>query len=296
MEEVDNEWELFMLTNPTESQRNICRRKTVADTDADLKLVSEKYNMPEIIKKQSNKDDTVKIEGTAPSPSPLHISTKTSIAHLTINDKIDVEEIFWNQKIISYNLPLEGIIKKQYVFKSTNEEELNKLKKKLSKVSKYKELVLFSINDPNGCVKFRDKRDISIGLCKKQVETNNTTQAFENCLVLIMRLQENNYSHEYHIKVFNSGKIEIPGVKDANKFNLIMSHVVCQLRETLSNQNLSYTNDRKEAVLLNSNFNCGYNIDRVKLARILRTKYKLMVIFDPCIYPGNKCRFSNTQL
>jgi hypothetical protein len=44
--------------------------------------------------------------------------------------------------------------------------------------------------------------------------------------------------------------------------------------------------------LINSNFNCGYYINRDKLYAILRSdKYGIETSYDPCSYPGVKCKF-----
>jgi hypothetical protein len=44
-------------------------------------------------------------------------------------------------------------------------------------------------------------------------------------------------------------------------------------------------------VLINSNFNCGFFIQREKLFDILKTKYNIQCIYDPCSYPGIQCKF-----
>ena len=44
-------------------------------------------------------------------------------------------------------------------------------------------------------------------------------------------------------------------------------------------------------LLINSNFNCGFYIDREKLFDILRFKYKINSCYDPCSYPGIQCEF-----
>ena len=45
-------------------------------------------------------------------------------------------------------------------------------------------------------------------------------------------------------------------------------------------------------VLINSNFNCGFFINRDKLHTILRSeKYGIEAAYDPCSYPGVKCKF-----
>jgi hypothetical protein len=47
-----------------------------------------------------------------------------------------------------------------------------------------------------------------------------------------------------------------------------------------------------ENVLINSNFNCGYFIHRDKLHSILKSdKYGIETAYDPCSYPGVKCKF-----
>ena len=44
-------------------------------------------------------------------------------------------------------------------------------------------------------------------------------------------------------------------------------------------------------VLINSNFKCGFFINRDKLYNILKNKYKVETAYDPCSYPGVKCKF-----
>jgi len=58
-------------------------------------------------------------------------------------------------------------------------------------------------------------------------------------------------------------------------------------------KNLYFTELEKEHnVLINSNFNCNYFINREKLHDILRSdKYNIESAFDPCSYPGVKCKF-----
>ena len=52
-----------------------------------------------------------------------------------------------------------------------------------------------------------------------------------------------------------------------------------------------YKKDNIENVLINSNFNCGFYINRENLFNILRFKYKINSCFDPCSYPGIQCKF-----
>jgi hypothetical protein len=63
----------------------------------------------------------------------------------------------------------------------------------------------------------------------------------------------------------------------------------CQIHVAI----MSYSGyNQEDSVLINSNFNCGFYIQREKLHSILRSeKYKIEAAFDPCSYPGVKCKF-----
>jgi len=54
---------------------------------------------------------------------------------------------------------------------------------------------------------------------------------------------------------------------------------------------LNYLPDKSQTVLINSNFNCGYFIDRDKLYDLLKYKYRINSNFDACSYPGIQCKF-----
>ena len=54
---------------------------------------------------------------------------------------------------------------------------------------------------------------------------------------------------------------------------------------------LNYKENSSETVLINSNFNCGFFINREVLYDILKYKYNIQSIYDPCSYPGIQCKF-----
>jgi hypothetical protein len=54
---------------------------------------------------------------------------------------------------------------------------------------------------------------------------------------------------------------------------------------------LEYKENTNETVLINSNFNCGFFINREALYDILKLKYNLQSIYDPCSYPGIQSKF-----
>jgi hypothetical protein len=99
-----------------------------------------------------------------------------------------------------------------------------------------------------------------------------------------------NVFKEFHVKVFNTGKLEIPGIQNESLFNLILEEVIKTLRPYLTDD-LGYKPDSNETVLINSNFNCGFFINREALYDILKYKYNIQCIYDPCSYPGIQCKF-----
>jgi hypothetical protein len=139
-------------------------------------------------------------------------------------------------------------------------------------------------------------RKISIGICKKDIlecRTNNKRKnksAFYNCVVLIIRLKIEDKFKEFHVKIFNTGKLEIPGIQDETTFVKVLEQVIDVLQPNVHNK-LAYKPNSSETVLINSNFNCGYYIDRDKLHNILKFKYNIQTIYDPCSYPGIQCKF-----
>lgn len=54
---------------------------------------------------------------------------------------------------------------------------------------------------------------------------------------------------------------------------------------------MEYKKDDISTVLINSNFNCGYYINRDIVYNILRNEYNIIAIYDPCSYPGIQCKF-----
>ena len=227
-----------------------------------------------------------------PKCSDIYISTKTKISYL--NKNIDLSSDFWNIPIIDYNNPAEGVIKKQIKINSKCKEEVDNILEKLSKEKIYQNYIISSINNPdNNKVKFKDVRKITIGLSKKDIITHRCKQksAFYNCFVLIIRLKLNNNFKECHVKIFNTGKIELPGIQSDEVLIKLLNYVVNLLKEYCAYDDLKYIPEKTETVLINSNFNCGYFINRDKLYDLLRNKYRLHTLFDPCSYPGIMSKF-----
>ena len=149
----------------------------------------------------------------APKASNIYISTKTKIAYL--DTPIDLKEVFWEVPVIPYAKPCNGVIKKQMKFNTTSPEELLFIQEKLQSEIYFEEHIITHIDNPSGRIKFKDTRKISIGVSKKDLMSYRCKKksAFYNCFVLILRMKVQNTFKEFHVKVFNTGKLEIPGVQ-----------------------------------------------------------------------------------
>tara|TARA_B110001450_G_scaffold143888_1_gene134615 strand:+ start:1069 stop:2274 length:1206 start_codon:yes stop_codon:yes gene_type:complete len=232
---------------------------------------------------------------TAPKSSDLYISTKTQISYLSTH--VDLKEYFWKMPVIPYYSEKEGIIKKQMKFNSQNKEELKDI---TANIQEYKnkniyvdEYIITNIDNPDGRVKFKDVRKISIGINKKDLISYRCKKksAFYNCFVVIIRIKIDKIFKDFHVKIFNTGKLEIPGIQHNSSLSKILDILVNTLNSlNIINEKITYNND-SETVLINSNFNCGYLINRDKLYDLLKNKYNINSSYDPCSYPGIQCNF-----
>jgi len=188
--------------------------------------------------------------------------------------------------------PKNGVIKKQIKFNSITEEELLDIKNRLQHEKHYEEQIITSINNPDGRIKFKDIRKVTIGLSKKDIMSYRSKKksAFYNCFVLILRMKVESTFKEVHVKVFNTGKLEIPGIQNDGVFQKVLDLVIETLQPNLK-EKLFYKENTCETVLINSNFNCGFYINREILYDTLRYKYDIQAIYDPCSYPGIQCKF-----
>jgi len=223
-----------------------------------------------------------------PEPTDIYISTKSKIAYLT--QHVDLK-IFWDIPTISYSTPQDGVIKKQIKINSKTHEELELVQQRLQTELYYDQHIMSHIDNPNGRIKFKDIRKITIGISKKDIMSyrSKKKQAFYNCFVMILRIKIADLFREFHIKVFNTGKLEIPGVQSEPMFQTVLNHIINILQPFYTTP-LTYF-ENSDTVLINSNFNCGFYINREILYDILRNKYSIQAIYDPCSYPGIQCKF-----
>ena len=221
--------------------------------------------------------------------SELYISTKTKIIY--INTNIDIYNIFWKIPILKYYKQEEGIVKKQIKISLKDEEDSYKVNEIINNIDCYKNVnILNFINNPKGRIIYKDIRKITIGISKKDLLFNKNTNksAFYNCFVLTMRLFDKNTFKEFHVKIFNTGKIEIPGIQNDNNVYTILDKLTTLFKD-ISNVDILYNKYNIQNVLINSNFNCGFYINREILFNILRNDYYINACYDPCSYPGIQC-------
>ena len=231
--------------------------------------------------------------GSIPICDDLYISTTTKV--LFLNYPIDIQGVFWKIPVIDYWKSSNGVLKKQIKIVSSTKEEFDNYKSKLEGINYYNENIIKQIDNPTARrIKFKDERKITIGISKKDIMTcrGKVKNAFYNCFAVIMRFKYKDSFREIHVKVFNTGKMEIPGVLN-DEILTIVKKMVLDLLNPFMEQRLHFLeNDKENNVLINSNFNCGYYINRDKLYSILRSsQYNIETAYDPCSYPGIKCKF-----
>ena len=269
---IDNAWDSFLTNDDEEETINIDSETSYFENRVETN-VSEK------------------LKQDIPKCSDLHISTKTKIAHL--NQKIDLNSIFWKLPVVEFFKPECGIIKKQMKVSCLNKGELDNLLEKITNEKRFvNQNILSHIDNPDGRVKFKDVRKINIGISKKDIESyrSKIKSAFYNCFVLIIRIKLDGDFKELHVKVFNTGQLEIPGIKKDEMFTDVMELLIKNLQPFIDTK-LDYDRERTETILFNSNFNCGFYINRDKFYNLLKYKYQIQAIYDPCSYPGIQCKY-----
>jgi hypothetical protein len=202
------------------------------------------------------------VDNIKPICSNIYISTKTKISYL--NMPIDIKRVFWNIPISPYSTPSECIIKKQIKVSTTDPAELKEIKELLTKEKYYQEQEIEHIDNPEGRIKFKVQLKINIGLCKKDILNYRCKlkRAFFNCFVLIMRIKDRatDSFKEMHLKVFNTGKLEIPGIQTDESLTQVLDLLISILKPIVG-ESVGYIPNKCETVLINSNFNCGYFIE-----------------------------------
>lgn len=278
MTSLDDEW-IQYLTDHGEDTSNY---KHISNNIKDeIITIEPPQRIPENVPTKVVRKDTIE----------LFISTKTKV--LFLNCPIDINSIFWKIPIVSYCTFENGIIKKQMKVISKTIEEYEIYKQHLQSIPNYKEAIIKQIDNPLArSIKFKDERKITIGLSKKDLLTNvHKKNAFYNCFALFIRLYHQISYKEIHVKVFNTGKMEVPGIVNNEIFDKVKVMILELLQPYMEIPLYFIDNFKEEHVLINSNFNCGFYIKRDMIQKILNVKYGIDSSYDPCSYPGVKCKY-----
>lgn len=272
MSSVDDEWNMYLTSQivSTSSREN---KNVVSNTESQI--------------------TNIEIDATIPKCDDLYISTKTKV--LFLNQEVDINKVFWEIPVIEYWKPMIGVIKKQMKIVSKTEEEYDEYKKHLENIDYYSENIIKQIHNPSARrIKFKDERKITIGISKKDIMNcrGKIKNAFYNCFAMILRFRYDDAFREIHVKIFNTGKLEIPGILNTRLLDIVKEMILTVLQPYITTNLDFIENSSEDNVLINSNFNCGFYINREKLYTILRSsKYGIETAYDPCSYPGVKCKF-----
>lgn len=304
MSTLDNEWESFLCADVNESSidtmfkdTNITEKYSYMDsaiecqnnilTKEDSKAKMTRENM---INTNYQKEE-INVTTDIPKCSKFHISTQTKI--LKLNQMIDINNLFWDIPIIDYYKMKNGIIEKQIKMTTFNEQDSKLVEDKLKNEKYYTQQVINFVQNKNSKhrIKYKHVQKIIVGMSNKNLLHNKQNKkAFYNCISMVIRIEKNSCFKEFHIKLFNTGKVEIPGVQDVELMYSAINMMISILNKYVPKP-LKYNRDDTINVISNSNFNCGYNIQRFRLYEILKQKYNIICSYDPCSYPGIKSKF-----
>ena len=242
-------------------------------------------------------DDDIDEIPDMPKCRDLYISTKTKKPFLNIEDKIDILNLFWKIPVLEYWIPEEGVVKKQMKVVSKTELETAEIEKhKLNEYYCKDKKIIKQAENTNRKTKYKDERKISVGINTKDVMNcrgKDSGGAMYNCIALTLRFKkEDGIFTEIHVKIFNTGKLEIPGILNTNLYERIKVFIIGILSQHFLPHILDFRPPTSENVIINSNFYVGFNINRDILHGILRSeKYKIDTIYDSCTYPAVKSKF-----
>ena len=271
---LDNEWAKFLAT---------MNNANTVSNDVKPDVAEAK---PQVVMSQAD----------APECKDLYISTQTKQIRLN-QSNIDVSRIFWEIPIVNYWKPEEGIIKKQMKVACFSKEECEATTKRLQQYPYFNEKVMKQTDNPNSTKhKFKRESKVTVGISTKNVLNCRGKEkggAMFNCFAITIRFRnDTGRFQEIHVKVFNTGKLEIPGINNQALLVRVSAYLIGILQAFFDTpiSFLENTSDN-DNVLINSNFHCGFNINREKLHNIIKRKYKIDSLYDSCKYPGINCKF-----
>jgi len=260
----------------------------------DLDAAWEEFMTSGTIENLVDNKESKNLGTVAPDATEIYISTKTRIVFL--NNPVDLYECFWKINIMRYDTEDSGVIKKQIKIISNTPDELSEVQAKLDMYPYYTQQVISHLDQHQGKSQvYKDVRKVSVGVCHKDLLSFRSKQkgAFYNCFVVIIRLLDETKDEfkEVHAKIFNTGKVEIPGIQNEEMFNKTITFIEDMMTDITTDIHYKMMENKTETILINSNFHCGFCINRQQLFEILRADYNMNVSYDPCSYPGIQCKY-----
>jgi TATA-box binding protein (TBP) (component of TFIID and TFIIIB) len=170
-------------------------------------------------------------------------------------------------------------------FQCFSKEEVEMLTRRLAPYAYTTTNVIDHVDEEG---KFKDIRKINIGLSKKALLSHRPKckGAFYNCFVANVRVHVGGQFKEFHTKVFNTGKVEVPGIQTDEELYSVIGVLVRSVQPIAA---VDHVKGSEQIVLINSNFNVNYYLRRDRLYALLRTKHEVCAVYDPCSYPGIQC-------
>lgn len=259
---------------------------------------------------------------------PLIISTKSNNAKLNgQSGDMDVWSMFWALKVIPYITREEGVIKKQIKVQCRSRRELDDLNERLRTISSHSitkeqgtntyehDKVCFSPgchhapdSSSSSCyspvcrrrsgLPFNYIAKLCVGVSSKDIRAHRVKEknAFFNSFTMVLRVRYQSSFKEIVIKVFNKNVLSLPGMLDDE----LLTNSLGLIDRVLGSASLIVHPDRPRLahipgsisdVMVNSNFWCGFGLDRDKVVTLMREQCKLETSYDPSNYPGVICRF-----
>ena len=200
--------------------------------------------------------------------------------------------MFWKLNTVDYDKKLKVLLKKQIKFNFLNKEEVDYFEKNIKNEKNVKIKILNQINNPTGRIKFKDVRKVDIGYCRNDIiNPKNNLKVHLQLFCNYFSKKINNKYQEYHVKLFNSGKVEIPGIQNEDMLNNVVEILISYLQPEFDKPIEEIKEKKTINIKLIQILIGNYYLNREKLVQIFEEKYKIKCGMDSCSYPGIQCKY-----
>lgn len=260
--------------------------------------------------------DLIPFINTRTSDGRLNISTKSNVLKLNVS-AVPYVDLFWKTPVMPYLLPREGIVRKELMVQLTTQQKADEyFRRRDAYVNRYPDQMIsermLPISSARGAAagsgglrfapfeteeKYRgvhDARSLHVGVCQKEIECKKREErkAFPNCFVFYLRWSRDGglTFEESHIKIFSTGKIDMPGINCSRQLShvkeliqrLVFSPAMIRavgLREDLRVESpppsACLSSEEAKVVLVNAEFQCNFCINTTRLRDLLFRKFGL---------------------